>query len=57
MLKIDNGIPVTNNFHQSKGITDFENLHIVSDVINNLGFPANVIEIVEKILGSSHRPE
>lgn len=50
LLKIDNGILVTNKFHRSKGITSFENLHIVSDVINNLDFPANVVEIVEKIL-------
>ena len=50
LLKIDDGIMVTNKFHQSKGITSFENLHIISDVINNLDFPANIIKIVERIL-------
>ncbi|MDQ1255012.1 MAG: hypothetical protein QG646_4291, partial [Euryarchaeota archaeon] len=53
LLEVDNGIMVTNNFHKSKGITNFENLRVVSDVINNLDFPANVIEIVEEIVGHS----
>jgi hypothetical protein len=53
LLEIDHGIMVTNNFHRSKGITHFENIHIVSDVINNLDFPANVVEIVEEIVGHS----
>lgn len=53
LLKIDNGIMVTNKFHESKGITNFENLHIVSDAINNLDFPKNVVEMVEEIIGHS----
>ncbi|KKG72992.1 hypothetical protein [Methanosarcina mazei] len=53
LLKIDNGIMVTNKFHKSKGITDFENIQIVSDVINDLNFPKNVVEIVEEIVGHS----
>lgn len=44
---------MTNKFHKSKGITNFENLHIVSDVINDLDFPANVVKIVEEIVGHS----
>jgi hypothetical protein len=57
LLKIDSGIMVTNKFHKSKGITNFENLHIVSDVINDLDFPANVVEIVEEIIGHSTKSE
>ena len=51
LLKIDNAILVTNNFHRSRGITDFENLHIISDVINNLSFPASIIDIVSEMAG------
>lgn len=50
LLNIREGILVTNNFHKSNGITKFENLHIVSNVINDLSFPSNIISIVEKIL-------
>lgn len=51
LLEIESGILVTNNFHRSKNVIDFENLHIISDVINNLDFPANIIEIVSEIAG------
>lgn len=57
LLEIDNGIMVTNNFHRCKGIISLENLHIVSDVINNLDFPANVVGIVEEIVVHSTKSE
>ena len=50
LLNIENGIIVTDVFHKSKGITYFENLHIVSDVINSLYFPANIVKLVDKIV-------
>lgn len=57
LLNIERGILVTNNFHRSKGITVFENLHIVSDIIDNPDFPANLIDTVLEIVDNSTEME
>lgn len=54
LLNIPNGIVVTNDFHESKAIISFENLHIVSNVIDDLDFPENVVKIVKEIINQSN---
>jgi hypothetical protein len=50
LLNIHNVVLITNKFGRFKGVTKFEYIHIITDIIEDTNFPLNLLDIVERFV-------